>query len=93
MGTGANAVSRQALWSHTAPPRFITVSLQLHYGSSQLSYGLLTPCYAFCYGSVPENPGNPADTRNEYTIKGGASLSGESPVPHSDRRARFKQSV
>ena len=79
-GTRANAVSRQALWSHTAPPRFITVSLRLHYGSSQLSYGLLTPCYAFCYGSVPENPEIRLIRVTNIQSKG-APLSGESPVP------------
>ena len=89
-GTRANAVSRQALWSHTAPPRFITVSLRLHYGSSQLSYGFVMPLLRL----RAWKPRNPADTRNEYTIKGGASLSRAiPPPPHSDRRASASTSV
>ena len=34
----------------------ITPPLRLRDSSSQLPYGFIAPCYAFCYGFVPENP-------------------------------------
>ena len=55
-GTRANAVSRQALWSHTAPPRFITVRYDLATTSLQLIHISLTALLCLCYGSVPANP-------------------------------------
>ena len=74
----------QALWSHPAPLRFRYGSLRSHYGSFTVPlrflYGLLRPITPLLRHRAYTHR-NPADWRNENTIKGGAA-----PVPKGECR-------